>query len=178
MTYKRKKLNLSVKHKFQMWLLIRIFGTVILSSIVAAVILYFYSRHEITANFYSAHIKLRRVSDLLLPVIVAGSFVSLGAGMILALFLPQKIAGPLYRIEKNLRQLGTGNLKVQVKLRHDDTLNEFVEIVNNSINDLHERMQAVKNAHEVLEKALADNQDPEVIKQLTQQKTALALFKI
>lgn len=178
MAYQRKKLNLSVKHKFQMWLLIRIFGTVILSSIIAAVILYFYSRHEISGNFYSAHIQLRRVSDLLMPVIAAGSIVSLTAGMVLALFLPQKIAGPLFHIEKSLRQLGTGNLQVRIKLRRNDTLEEFAEIANTSISDLHERMQAVMNAHETLEKVLADNEDPEVAKSLIQQKTALALFKV
>ena len=178
MRYKRKRLNLSVKHKFQMWLLIRIIGTVILSSLIAALILYFYSRQEISSNFYNAHIKLRRVSDLLLPVIAAGTFVSLLSGMVLALFLPQKIAGPLFHIEKNLRELGAGNLKLKVKLRRDDTLEEFVEIVNDSISGLHERLQTVKNAQDDLEKSLTGNQDPEVIKTLARQKSALHLFKL
>ncbi|MFO7605805.1 MAG: methyl-accepting chemotaxis protein, partial [Desulfurivibrionaceae bacterium] len=95
MHYKRKKLNLAVKKEFQKWLLVRILGTILLSSVVAAVILYFYSSRELGESFYDAHIKIRRVSDLLLPVILAGSFVSLLSGTLLALFLPQKIAGPV-----------------------------------------------------------------------------------
>src|SRR3989339_1256756 len=101
--YKRKKLNLKVKRDFQKWLLARILGVVVLSSLLAALILYFYSYREITDSYYDAHIKIRRVSDLLLPVVLAGSFISLISGMLLALFLPQKIAGPIYRIETDLQ---------------------------------------------------------------------------
>src|SRR6056297_3859872 len=75
--YKRKKLNLTVKREFQIWLLLRIIGVIVISTLVAVVILYFYSRQEISASFYSAHIQIRRVSDLLLPVIAAGAFISL-----------------------------------------------------------------------------------------------------
>jgi len=178
MAYKRKKLNLSVKRKFQMWLLVRILGTVLLSSVVAALVLYFYSRHEVAASFYDAHIKIRRVSDLLLPVVAAGTFVSLLGGMLLALFLPQKIAGPLFRIENNLRELGAGNLKIFVKLRGGDTLDDFADTVNSSASGLRERFQALKDAQEALEKALDGNQDPEVTKTLARQKAAMNLFKI
>ena len=177
MKSKRKILNLNVKNQFQVWLLVRIIGTVILSSLVAAIILYFYSRQEISSNFYSAHIKLRRVSDLLLPVIAAGTFVSLISGMILALFLPQKIAGPLYHIEKDLRKMGAGNLKVKIRLRKKDTMDDFVKAININIKELRKKVQAVKDAQGELEKSLAENQNPEVNKQMGQLKSALDIFK-
>ena len=100
--YKRKKLNLQVKKELQKWLLIRIFGTILLSSMAAGIILFFYARQEVGASFYEAHIKIRHVSDLLLPVVSAGAIISLISGTLLALFLPQKIAGPIYRLEKKL----------------------------------------------------------------------------
>ena len=81
MKHKRKKLNLQVKRSFQMWLLLRIMGTVLVSSVVAALILYFYANQEVGASFYDAHIKIRKVSDLLIPVILAGSVVSLVSGL-------------------------------------------------------------------------------------------------
>ena len=89
--YKRKKLNLAVKREFQIWLLIRIGGVVIVSSLVAVLILYLYSRQEIATSFYAAHIQLRRVSDLLFPVIAAGAIVSLLSGLGLALFSAPEI---------------------------------------------------------------------------------------
>ena len=136
MHYKRKKLNLKVKTQFQRWLLVRILGTVILSSVVAAIILYFYASQEIGESFYDAHIKIRRVSDLLLPVIIAGSFVSLLSGTLLALFLPQKIAGPVFRIEEDLKEIQAGNLKKEIRLRQGDPLKELAQVINATISFL------------------------------------------
>ncbi len=133
---KRKLLNLSVEREFQYWLLVRIFGVIILSSVLAALILFFYARHETVTSFYSAHIKIRRVSDLLLPVIFCGASVSLFAGALLAFFLPQKIAGPIFRIENELQAVRAGDLTVVIKLRRHDTLKSFAAKVNEVIADL------------------------------------------
>ena len=133
MRYNRKKLNLKVKKQFQMWLLIRIIGSVLISSIVAALILYFYSNQELGKSFYSAHIKIRKLSDLLIPVIIAGSFVSLISGTFLALFLPQKIAGPIFRMEQDLKGIQDGNLDREIKLRDGDPLQGLAATINDTI---------------------------------------------
>lgn len=133
MVQKRKKLNLTVKREFQVWLLIRIFGTILVSSLVAAAILFFYARQEIGASFYEAHIRIRHVSDLLIPVVIAGSLVSLISGTILALFLPQKIAGPIFRIEEDLKKIKAGQLDKVIKIRQGDPLQDFAETINNTV---------------------------------------------
>jgi len=138
--FKRKKLNLQVKRSFQMWLLARIMGTVLLSSVVAAIILYFYSNREVGQSFYEAHITIRRVSDLLIPVIIAGSIVSLISGAFLALFLPQKIAGPVYRMEQDLKAVQDGDLEKEVKLREGDPMQGLAETINKTLNSLKARL--------------------------------------
>ena len=151
---RRKLLNLSIEKEFQLWLLIRIFGVIILSSVLAAAVLFFYARHETITSFYSAHIKIRRVSDLLLPVILCGSFVSLVAGALLAFFLPQKIAGPLYRVEKDLQAVRDGDLTVVIKLREHDTLKSFVAIINEVIADLNQGARGLQADSQALQAAL------------------------
>ena len=96
MGYKRKKLNLSVKKELQTWLFIRILGTISVCAIISGLVLYFYARQEMEASFFDVHIQMRRLSDLLLPVILSGTVVSFLSGLFLALFLPQKIAGLLH----------------------------------------------------------------------------------
>jgi len=133
MGYKRKKLNLSVKREFQRWLLLRIIGTVLLSSVVSAVILFFYARQEVGDSFYEAHIRIRHVSDLLIPVVIAGSLVSLISGTLLAIFLPQKIAGPIFRIEEDLRKIREGQHDKVIKLREGDPLHDFAHTINTTV---------------------------------------------
>ncbi len=149
--YKRKKLNMQVKRELQMWLLLRILGVVMLSSLVAVLILYLYSRQEISTTFYSAHIQLRRVSDLLFPVLVAGGVVSLLSGLGLAIFLPQKIAGPVFRIQKGLARIQAGDLTENIILRKGDILTDLAESVNDTTADYRTRVLALKSLQKELE---------------------------
>jgi methyl-accepting chemotaxis protein len=153
--YKRKKLNLAVKREFQIWLLIRIIGVVIVSSLMAVVILYLFSKQEISSSFYEAHIQIRRVSDLLFPVMAAGAFVSLLSGMALAMFLPMKIAGPIYGIQKSLAVICSGDLTEQVKLRSGDTLMDLADSVNETTDGLRRRIQDIKDIQVELDRVVA-----------------------
>jgi len=151
--FKRKKLNMAVKKELQRWLLVRIFGVVLLSSLIAALILYFYANRELGDSFYDAHITIRRVSDLLWPVVAAGSLVSLLSGMLLAVFLPQKIAGPIYRIEKELAEVGKGNLRVEIRLRPRDPFQDLVGTINGTIGSIRDRVRKIQNICNELGKA-------------------------
>lgn len=145
--HKRKKLNLTVKREFQRWLLLRIMGTVLLSSALAGVILYGYGYQEVSGSFFDAHIKIQRVSDILLLVIVAGSAVSLVSGLLLALFLPQKLAGPVYRIEQDLAAIQAGDLSQRVHLRQDDQLHDLARAINDTVDTLVERIEQGEAEH-------------------------------
>jgi methyl-accepting chemotaxis protein len=152
---KRKKLNLAVKRQFQMWLLTRMIGVVIVSSLVAVLILYLYARQEISSSFYEAHIQIRRVSDLLLPVMAAGACVSLLSGMVLALFLPQKLAGPIYRIQKGLEIISGGDFTGHIVLRRNDTFMDLADSVNKTAADLRTRIREVKEIQRELDQLVA-----------------------
>lgn len=175
---KRKKLNLNVMNGFQKWLYYRILATIAISSTIGAIILYIYARYEMGSSFYDASIKIIRVSDLLFPVAVAGALVSLISGALIALFLPQKIAGPLYRFEKTLKAVQDGDLTVAITLRSNDILRDFEATVNNMIKSLRLKALKVKEAHEQTERALAEKeQRPELAELLDREKKTLDGFK-
>lgn len=164
----RKKLNLAVKQEFQRWMLKQVLLAVVVSAVVAAIILYFYARQEVVGSFFDAHVKIRRVSDLLLPVVIAGSVASLVVGVVLSLFLPQKIAGPIYRIEQGLQAIGEGDLTTVIKLRDEDTLLDLADNVNQATESLRARVHAAKTGCLELEKAVLAGEAeryPELIRQ-------------
>ncbi|SHI53767.1 HAMP domain-containing protein [Malonomonas rubra DSM 5091] len=170
----RKKLNLKVKKEFQSWMLKQVLLAVAISSVVAAIILYFYARQEVVDSFFTAHVKIRRVSDLLLPVVFAGSVVSLVVGVVLSLFLPQKIAGPIYRIEQSLEKIGDGDLTTNIKLRDKDRLKDLAENVNKATFSLRVQVHEAKAVCMELEKAYLDNDDAKVSELMQRQKELIA----
>ncbi|MDY0211675.1 MAG: methyl-accepting chemotaxis protein [Desulfuromonadaceae bacterium] len=176
--FRRKPLNLGVKSEFQRWLMWRIFGVVLLSALAAALVLYFYARHETVTTFYDAHIKLRRVSDLLLPVVLSGTGVSMLGGFALALFLPQKIAGPLFNIERTLERVRRGSLMPRVNLRRNDCLEEMATEVNLTLDFMHDRIVEASGLHDEL-CAVLDNTGDERISEILgrQQKLLNSLLE-
>ncbi len=173
----RKKLNLKVKREFQSWMLRRVFVVVGISALIAACILYFYARAEVVGSFFEAHVKIRRVSELLLPVIAAGSAVSLVAGGLLALFLPQKIAGPIYRIEQELKKVASGDLTTRFTLRNGDTLQDFAADMSQTIESLRHTVDQAKQSLDALETALNDNRVEDARSFAAEARTALARLK-
>jgi methyl-accepting chemotaxis protein len=163
----RKRLNLQVKRNLQVWLMIRIGGIIILTSIISALILYSYAHHETINSFYDAHIKLRRLSDLLIPVVMAGSFVSLIGGALVAIFLPQKLAGPLYRVEKDFADIRDGDLTVRIRLRNNDSLLSFADRLNSSIDHLDQQMGRIQQLSETLT-AQVKGENSEIAKSVEQ----------
>ena len=171
--YKRKKLNLRVKQDFQIWLLSRILGTVLLTIGVSSVLLYLYAKGQIAADY----LNIKKLSEILLPYLLVSSLTSIVAGMLLALFLPQKIAGPIFRIEQDLQKVREGDLTKKVTLRCHDIMKELAEHVNMTIADMRHTIKEIKETQGNLELKLSDVESEEIKKLLDQQKTSLERFK-
>jgi len=144
-SYRRKFINLKVKHHLQVWLMIRIGGIIGLTSLVSVLILYGYAHQETVNSFYDAHIKIRRVSELLIPVVLSGGAISIISGALLAIFLPQKIAGPLYHIERDLELIKSGKLSHRIKLRSHDTLHHFTQQINYTVASIDSQIATAKD---------------------------------
>jgi len=173
---KRKKLNLKVKQDFQMWLLLRIMGTVLVTITLASIILYFYSANIIQSDYLSHALKIRKLSEILLPVLLAASLTSIVAGLLLALFIPQKIAGPIFRIEQDLLEIRTGDLTKVINLRCADVLKELAQSVNMTVHDIRNMINDVKETHSDLEATIIKGDTEELKKALEKQKGFLEKF--
>ena len=133
--------------------------------------------NSISSTFYSAHIQLRRVSDLLLPVIASGAFVSLASGLALAIFLPQKIAGPIFRIQKGLETIGEGDLTEHIVLRRKSIFKDLAAAVNDTTASLRSRVEAVKEIQRELDQLIEKLESSEGKELSVRQNEALALLR-
>lgn len=142
---KRKLLNMAIKRKMQLRILSSIFLIVLVSLMVSGGIFYHYSNKKINSTYKQFHVQLYNMKQVLVPWILFA--VSLGAIMALAMgiFYPGKIAGPLYRLEKRLRELASGNFKDKVKLRSNDELQDLAEEINQMAAKLQEKLLLAKN---------------------------------
>ncbi len=143
--YRRKSkfFNFSIKQKMQFNMLLKIWITLFIALIVFGTVFYFYSDITIGDSYRQFHIKAKNFLDFLLPVVLLGFGVSLVLGFIGALFFPHSIAGPIYRIERELIEIGEGDLSKKLKLRKKDSCKNLAENVNKMVDELRDKIKKI-----------------------------------
>jgi methyl-accepting chemotaxis protein len=152
-------------------------GTALLTIIITSVILYLYSRGVVDAKYLSFKTDIRKVSEVLLPVLLAASLTSIVAGLLMALFLPQKIAGPIFRIEQDLLLVTEGDLTKTVHLRSGDILTELSESINTAVRNVGNIVQDAQESGKILEMKIIEGDTGEIKKAFELHKKHLECIK-
>ncbi len=93
---------------------------------------------------------------LLLVLIIAGLGVLVVCVGIAGIVFTHKVAGPIFKMKRLIRQVGEGKLVLREKLRKGDELQHFFEAFENMVNDLRARQSAeISRVDKILER-LAD----------------------
>ncbi|MBI5455190.1 MAG: methyl-accepting chemotaxis protein [Deltaproteobacteria bacterium] len=75
-----------------------------------------------------------------------------GAIALIALFFTHKIAGPIFRIERNLDVISGGNLTVSTKFRGNDQLEALADDINSMVRSLNHRVRSSRDALSEIER--------------------------
>ncbi|WP_434047326.1 MULTISPECIES: HAMP domain-containing protein [Sorangium] len=105
--------------------------------------------------------------QMLLRLIVALlSLLVLGVG-VAGIVFTHKIAGPIFKMKRLLRQVGEGKLVVRERLRKGDELQHFFEAFEKMVEDLRARQQSkIAKMDAILEKLEADARAPQASREI------------
>ncbi len=149
---RRKNLNFSVKRKMQIRLFAKILGISMTGVGIMAIVFYFYSDRAINSSYRQFHLHANNFLDLLLPAIVSSLALALIVSAVITLFLPIKIAGPLFRIERDLKEkVAKGDLTVRFQLRPGDEVSELANAINECLKNLGRKIKELKRSAKDLE---------------------------
>jgi len=144
--YKRKRLfDFSIKKRLQWRILVKIWSIILASLFVTGIIFYFYSDINVGKSYRLFHVKAESFLDFLIPVLLTGFFASLILGVVASLFFPHAIAGPLYKIERELVDIGKGDLRKEIKIRKGDELKDLADSVNIMARGLRDNIKAISD---------------------------------
>lgn len=151
MKNRRSVINYSIKKQMQFRLLARVMLIALIATGLVAVFFYFYSNQEIGQSFRHFHIQARNFLDFLLPSIVIALIIGIVIAFSMAIFFPHRIAGPLYRMERELKEkVSEGDLTVRFSVRKGDELGELAQALNIMIEKLNLRLGRIKTASDEL----------------------------
>jgi methyl-accepting chemotaxis protein len=137
-SFPRKRFFL--KDSSQPRLLIGVQAIFILLLIISGTVFAIIANRDLRVAYFQAHLNIRSTLDILLPALVLVNLAGLALGIVLSLFYTHRIAGPVYRLCRILREIGQGNLAQVVKFRKSDELHELDDAATEMIVNLRRRV--------------------------------------
>lgn len=172
-----RRRNFYIKKKFQRNFIIKFCGLVTIGSIISGGIIYLMSESTVTTTFVNSKLTIKSTADFILPAVLLSSAVVVLltglAAIFITLFTSHKIAGPLYRIEKDITAVASGNLKMVFSLRHGDEIKPLVTSLNIMVGSIKAHIVDAQNTIEQIE---GKQVPPEVKEKIIHLKETLDWF--
>ena len=176
-----RRRNYYIKKKFQRRFILKFLILMIAGVLISGVTIYFMSRGALTTTFDNSRLAIRSTADYILPSVLLSGIAAMiiigSAAIIMTLFASHKIAGPLYRIGKDIDELASGNLNVRFVLRGGDEIKELAGKLDEMAVSLRSKTAAIKNAFIILESSSKDAA-PEIKKSIQDLKEAISKFNV
>lgn len=158
--FKNRRRNYYIKKEFQRNFILKFCALVIIAAVIFGAIVYFTSRTTVTTTFYNSRLTIKNTAEYILPTLLLGSavvIVSIGiATVFITLFTSHRIAGPLYRMEKDVAEVTDGNLSKKFNLRAGDELKPLAVSLDVMTYSLRGKVNSIKNAVSELENLLRE----------------------
>jgi len=164
-TYPHKRRQYFIKKDFQIKFILGFCLLILAGVIVSSILLFYFSQDTLTSSFQQSRLVIENTSTAMLPALIYTSLITLGlislATIIVTLFVSHKIAGPLFRLEKELQEIGAGDLTKNVRLREKDQLTTMAETLNQMTHSLHDNIFEIQKMIKELIEATSKQSVPQ-----------------
>lgn len=169
--YPYKRRHYFINKEFQFKFILKFCLLILAGVVLSTTLLFFFSQDTLTSSFQQSRLVIENTSKAILPALIYTSLITLGlisfATIIVTLFVSHQIAGPLFRFEKELKEIGAGNLTKNVKLREKDQLTAMAKSLNEMTHSLRDNIFEIQTMiKELLESASEQKAPPELIDKL------------
>jgi len=153
---RNRRRNYFIDKKFQRNFIIKFCSLVVLGSVISGAIIYAMSMSTVTTTFENSRLKIKTTADYILPAVLLSSVIVIFligiAAIAVTLFTSHKIAGPLYRIEQDIKEIESGNLQKKISLRHSDEikrlaagLNDMTETIRTDVDEVKKGIREIED---------------------------------
>lgn len=158
MGYKRR--NYFINKGFQSEFILKFCGLVALGSLVFGVALYIFSRYTLTTSFENSRLVIKSTADyiflgLLFGGIITAMLTALAASAVVTL-MTHRIAGPMYRFEKYISEIGAGMFYSDLKIRKKDQFQNMAGALNKMTADIRRGLTEVNDVSAKLDKLIEE----------------------
>ena len=161
MGYKRR--NYFINKAFQAEFVLKFCGLVILGSVLFGALLYLFSKNALTTSFENSRLVIKSTSDYIFPGLLFGglitAIITAISASVVVILMTHRIAGPMYRFEKYIKEVGSGKLCPDLRIRKKDQFQNMVDALNKMTDDLKLGLTEVNDVSVKLDKLIVELSD-------------------
>ena len=143
-----------IKKRFQFNFILKFCLLIAVGGAISTGLLFVFSKGTLTSTFEGSRLVVRNTSEVILPGIIYTNLITMVlisiAAIGVTLFISHKIAGPLFRLEKDILEITTGNLTKKIFLRKADQVTDMAENLNNMVIELRKKIVDIDDSLEAL----------------------------
>ena len=143
--YKRRQYY--IKKDFQSRFIVKFCLLILLGAVLSTAILLLLSQGSLTSTYQNSKLVIKSTASTILPAILYTNLITLAlitsAMAATTLFISHRLAGPIFRVEKALKEVKDGNLNERLMLRKKDQLVDLADGFNNMTESLKTKLEDV-----------------------------------
>lgn len=167
----KKRKRIFIKKDYQFKFVLKFCVLVLVGAIVSTGLLFLFCQDTLTSSFEQSRLVIRSTSLAILPAVIYTNLITLVlitvATIIVTLYISHRLAGPLYRFEEGLKEVGAGDLTKDIRLRKKDQIQDMAAGLNKMIDSLRDKVFTIQSdVKQLLESASKQNAPEGVIEEL------------
>jgi methyl-accepting chemotaxis protein len=152
-TFNRR--NFFIKKEMQGKYILSFFVFIIFSSVLYASIFSWLSADSFTIVYKDSNLTIGKTPSVLFVDMLRANWILIlvggVAGVIIAMFLTHRFAGPIYKLEKSIYEMSGGNLAFDVHLRKSDEGKELAAALNGFKDGLAGRISSMREISDAID---------------------------
>ncbi len=147
-TMKFKRRQYFIDRKFQTGFILKFCVVLLFGAILSIGVTLLTTQATLTSSFEGSKLVIEKTSLAILPSVILTNFITtLIVGVIVVLvtlLVSHKIAGPMFRFEKDLEEIGRGDLQKRIQTRNGDQFANVARNLNEMVGSLNLKLSEVK----------------------------------
>ncbi|MFH2092689.1 MAG: methyl-accepting chemotaxis protein [Pseudomonadota bacterium] len=139
-----KRSQYFVKKQFQVSFILKFCLILLAGILLSTTLLFVFSQDTLTSSYTNSRLEIQSTGDAILPAVILTNLVTSGLisffAIVVLLYISHKIAGPLFRFEKDIKRAASGDLTVQINLRKKDQLQSMAVVLNQMIQSMYTKV--------------------------------------
>jgi len=166
-----KRRQYFVQKDFQSKFILKFCMVLITGIIISIGLLFLFSKNTLTSSFEQSRLVIENTASAILPSVFLSHLIALVLIILLTivvtLLVSHKLAGPLFRFQKELREIGEGNLTQSIKLRKNDQVKVIADCLDQMRVNLQKKILDIKEeVEQIIEFTSGQDIPPDLSKRL------------